>query len=526
MARKSWQKRITVDRRIVKLLSASTYEDFPGSIREMVSNAYDADANKVDIRIDIENDSIVVSDDGNGMTPDEFDFFLRIAGQERGRAVSPEFGRSRIGQFGIGFMAIFPFAKRIQVTSTARRSDVSFQATIPTRRFISEGQKGLAINVEDIQIPGFEDRDPKYSEEHGTTVSISGLTDMVKRYFQDKPARITTKRLTKQWPPMDQLGWVLREDLPIEYRAGSPYQKAFSDLQPPGIRVHLNGKKLYRNVHASHILENDSWEFNGVRCRYIIASDWKSVVPDEARHFKIRLHNVGIGERTSFKLGVRGRAFSRLHWLTGEIHILEGFDALLTIDRKRFAESHAYDQFREYFRDRLAHWAYYVEHVSEAERDIKRQLAGSRVAEVDSTRAVVDRNIEKLRSKGFKIVTRPKKGTSKKAEPIEINVQEKVVKIVKSHPAFSDTMSVASEKIPIRYTKWDPDSGRFPAVMRATDGTIEVNTEYPLFRSRRYGAVFEKVLVLMLVLSEKAKSPQTLFSKVAKLLQKEFSDLR
>ena len=61
MSLENWTKRLTVDKRIVRLLSASTYENFPDAIREMVSNAYDADATEVRITINLEQDFIVSS---------------------------------------------------------------------------------------------------------------------------------------------------------------------------------------------------------------------------------------------------------------------------------------------------------------------------------------------------------------------------------------------------------------------------------------------------------------------------------
>jgi hypothetical protein len=525
MPRRNWQKRISVDRRIVRLLSASTYEDFPGAIREMVSNAYDADATEVNIKIDLGNDVISITDNGNGMTPDEFDFFLRIAGQQRGRRVSPELSRRRIGQFGIGFMAVFPFGKRIQVISTTRRSDIWFEATIPTEQFIQEGQEGLAINVGDIEVPGYEVRDPRYLEEHGTTIRIRGLTGMVHRYFRDREITARSKQYTmRKWPPEVQLEWTLGEDLPLEYPPDSTYKAALSDLGPVGIRVWLNGKELLRNVHASHILENKPWTFKEVKCRYVIATDWKSITPYEARFFKLRLRNVGIGVRTPFDLGTEGRAYSRLHWLTGEIHVLEGFDDLLTIDRKRFIESPEYDQFYGYFRDRLAYFANYLESVSEAERDIKRQLAGSRVAEVGARREIIGRKIGELESKGFTVVR--KSGTKPgKPEPVRVDVRQKIVEVIENHPAFLDTMSVGSKQIPVRYMQWDVTTEDFPAVRRAKDGVIEINTHYPLFESRRYGEVFKKVLVVLLVTAEETNSRSALLSRVARLLQNEFQDL-
>ncbi len=66
---------ITVDRNIVSLLSKFTYErSLPYAIREVISNSYDADATVARINIDLKKDRVVIHDNGNGMTKDEFDF--------------------------------------------------------------------------------------------------------------------------------------------------------------------------------------------------------------------------------------------------------------------------------------------------------------------------------------------------------------------------------------------------------------------------------------------------------------------
>jgi len=523
MSRTSWERHLSVDRRIVRLLSASTYEDFPGAIREMVSNAYDADATKVDVEIDLKSDTIKVTDDGNGMTPDEFGFFLRIAGRQHGRRISPEFGRQRIGQFGIGFLAIFPFGKRIQVSSTARRSDVWFEATISAEKFFQEGQK--PVDVGDIPIPGYEVSDPKYQDQHGTTIVISNLSEMTERYFKPRNINIKKSRQTiLSWSPMDRLIWTLTENLPLGYPEESPYKEAFADLGQAGIRVSLNGKPLFRNAPGSDILENDMWEHGGIKCRYVIATDWKSIRPDEARYLKQRLRNVGIGDRTGFGLLV-GRGYSRSRWLTGEVRILEGFDDLLSINRNSFRDSEEYDQLCEYFRLRLAHFANYLEAVDETKRHISAQISKSRGAEVGSTREVIRRNVDKLVARGFEVKTIPQSQSSSKHQPVHVDTKRKVVEIVEEHPALADTISIDSQSISVRYTKRDANTVDLPAVRRAVDGTIEINTNYPLFKSRRYGEVFKKVMVVMFIGSEKTKSSQELFSMVTKQLQREFQDL-
>ena len=304
MARENWIKHLTVDKRIVRLLSASTYENFPDAIREMVSNAYDADATEVNITIDLNKDFIEVRDNGNGMTPDEFGFFLRIAGQKRDKLrISPVFGRRQIGQFGIGFLAIFPFGKEIEIKSTALRSEITFKARIPAEKYNREGQ---TIDVEDIQIPGYEIVDEKYYDQHGTTIHISSLTEVAKRFFSNEGNVKSARDSIMAFSPLERLTWHLQEELPLDYSQESPYYKAFEDLGSSALKVRLNDKELFRNSPGTDILENSSWQYEDIKCRFVIATNWKKVIPEEAQHFKQRLRNVGIGKRTSFSLGLAG----------------------------------------------------------------------------------------------------------------------------------------------------------------------------------------------------------------------------
>lgn len=385
MAKKTWN--LSVDKNIVRLLSASTYEDFPGALREVVSNAYDADATEVKIRINIEKDLIEFIDDGIGMTPDEFDFFLRIAGQKSTTQISPEFGRTKIGQFGIGFLSVFPFGRKISIKSSAIRSALEFEAQIPADKYINP--RSRTVDVQDIAIPGTLSEDQGNIGKHGTTILITGLTDIAKSYFDYQKRVSKTSTSIRSKVPFEQLKWNLEENLPLDYREESPYRQSFEDLAPVGMNVFLNGERLFRNDPGRQILESNNWSHNGINCRYVIATGWKSIVPEENRHLKVRLLNVGIGSRTAFDLGRLGRTFSRLHWLAGEVRILSGMNHLLSIDRSRFIDSQEYDAFREYFRGRLSHYAYYVEDVAVAERDIKRQLSNSRAAKVGSRKEMI-----------------------------------------------------------------------------------------------------------------------------------------
>ena len=68
---------INIDKKVLRLLGAQLYGDTPSIISELVQNAYDADAKNVWITINTTvPNTIIVQDDGIGMTPEEIQDFL------------------------------------------------------------------------------------------------------------------------------------------------------------------------------------------------------------------------------------------------------------------------------------------------------------------------------------------------------------------------------------------------------------------------------------------------------------------
>lgn len=111
-----------VDPGIIRELSG-IYKPFVKAFKELVSNAYDADARVITVELDANFASISVDDDGHGMTPFEFyNDFARLGGStarlQEGK--SPR-GRDRIGYKGIGFLAVARYCSRLRIeTITAR----------------------------------------------------------------------------------------------------------------------------------------------------------------------------------------------------------------------------------------------------------------------------------------------------------------------------------------------------------------------------------------------------------------------
>lgn len=111
--------KINIDKKVLRLLGAQLYGDTPSIISELVQNAYDADAKAVWITINTTlPNTIVVQDNGIGMTPDEINSRFLNIGQDRRSTypVSPN-GRKVLGRKGIGKLAVFSLAKVIDVYS-------------------------------------------------------------------------------------------------------------------------------------------------------------------------------------------------------------------------------------------------------------------------------------------------------------------------------------------------------------------------------------------------------------------------
>jgi hypothetical protein len=95
---------VTVDKSHLITIGERLYSESIELIRELVNNAYDADATRVDIKMTKE--FIEVKDNGAGMDREGLKQYFNIGSTEKVlENKSPVFHRDRIGQFGIGKFA-------------------------------------------------------------------------------------------------------------------------------------------------------------------------------------------------------------------------------------------------------------------------------------------------------------------------------------------------------------------------------------------------------------------------------------
>ncbi len=111
---------------ILNHLGRNLYRSFITVLGEAISNSWDADAKNVKIDIDREANLLVIKDDGDGMSEDDFqNKFLKIGYSKRKNNVSSTTsGRPFIGRKGIGKLALLSCAKRITVLTRTKDSDL------------------------------------------------------------------------------------------------------------------------------------------------------------------------------------------------------------------------------------------------------------------------------------------------------------------------------------------------------------------------------------------------------------------
>ena len=142
---------INVSLRIIADLSQGLYRSPADALKELVSNAYDADSEIVEINFRKDFSSLTIKDEGEGMNIDEFIKAMETIGASPKRSADTSdreetrSGRKIIGRIGIGLLGASQIAKKIEIQSTKINSTKGFHASIEFEQFASEEARKITI---------------------------------------------------------------------------------------------------------------------------------------------------------------------------------------------------------------------------------------------------------------------------------------------------------------------------------------------------------------------------------------------
>ena len=154
---------VTVDKSHIVTIGERLYSESVELVRELINNAYDADASEV--RLTVAEDQIIVEDNGSGMDIDGLRQYFNIGSTaKRENPLSPKFKRQRIGEFGIGKFASLSACARFEVWT--KKGEFQARVIFDKKEWEDSGDRWhLPLEIEE---PAQRFRD-------GTKVTLFGL---------------------------------------------------------------------------------------------------------------------------------------------------------------------------------------------------------------------------------------------------------------------------------------------------------------------------------------------------------------
>lgn len=167
---------------VLEHLGRNLYRSFITIVGEAISNSWDADANTVNIIIDREKGTLLVWDDGTGMTKDDFENkFLNVGYSKREEfGQKSDGGRPFIGAKGIGKLALLSCSK--QVTVVSKTENTEFVGGLIDNEALDDAIQGDK-ETEDYALDTFDlSNFPQEVKEikKGTAIFFDGINDGIK----------------------------------------------------------------------------------------------------------------------------------------------------------------------------------------------------------------------------------------------------------------------------------------------------------------------------------------------------------
>ena len=186
--------------RIIARVTDGIYREPWAAFRELIANAYDADASHVVIETgQPEFYRMTVRDDGIGMSPEALAYVLKNIGGSSKRtpagadlntvrrdepSLSPG-GRQLIGKIGIGLFAVAQLTQHFQIITKAAGEEKRISATVRLRTHDEEKLQEAAAGYVAGSVEIISERVPDGEREsHGTSVVLYQMRNEMRRTLQ------------------------------------------------------------------------------------------------------------------------------------------------------------------------------------------------------------------------------------------------------------------------------------------------------------------------------------------------------
>jgi len=230
--------RLKTSDRVIARVTDGIYRQPSSALRELISNAWDADANQVTILTDAPRFSIIyVRDDGVGMSYDTLSRLVHSVGESAKRreegqrlGVTSEGdldrtpgGRLLIGKIGIGLFSVSQLARRFRIITKVLGNDYRLIAEVRIRAYSEDRDDDAARDDDDNFVSGDVLITREYSSDsaaHGTDIVLDEVKPRVRDMLRsaDRWQAVDEKEMAEKNGDLDTFSSI-RVDAP-KYHMG------------------------------------------------------------------------------------------------------------------------------------------------------------------------------------------------------------------------------------------------------------------------------------------------------------------
>ena len=191
--------KLIIQPKVIDHLGIKMYQKPVDVISEFVANAWDADSEIVEIKL--QKDRITIIDKGCGMTFDECQNYFLTVGRDRrketGKDFSDEKNRPILGRKGIGKFAGFGIAKTISVSATSNKTGERTDFEMDISAIIEHDLRNEP--EKEIEVVDFSDANEERKKSSGTTVILKGVNiDVRENAVKDFRSELSRRFLLPQ----------------------------------------------------------------------------------------------------------------------------------------------------------------------------------------------------------------------------------------------------------------------------------------------------------------------------------------
>ena len=309
----------TVDAELLRELGERLVGKPHIALAELIKNSYDADATQVTIKFFPDENYIEVSDNGHGMTFDDFrDFWMRIGTTHKRERQSKSLGRQLTGSKGVGRLAVQFLANKLKIRTVPKGDgDELLEAKVDWEEAVKTGEL-TKVTVEYYRKPL---EGPLW---HGTSVILEGLKDT---WDIDSIRKLASEVWWLQPPFGSTLSHQdnSKDHFQVDFQSTKNYTEEF-EKQMGAIKSIWIARLVGKNVDGQVTL---SLEFPGeqpIIRKYNTANfshnkgKFNQIENLKNAYFEIRIYNLSGKQKLGIKVG-EAREYFAEH---GGVHVYDG----------------------------------------------------------------------------------------------------------------------------------------------------------------------------------------------------------